>query len=70
MLVWGQSGCYIKKDWAPDRIGRAHRSPQPVTQADEFAQRVLAPPTLPDLPPPRAVSLTDNLHRLVAFFNR
>lgn len=60
----------IKKDWTPDRIGRAHRSLQPVTQADEFVQTLLKPSRLPTCQEPQPVEMQPNVDRLVEFLNR
>jgi hypothetical protein len=70
MLMLTPEGVVFKQDWTPERVGRAHWERPVTTQADEFAQRVLVPPTIPDLKPARAVELSDSFNRLVAFLNR
>lgn len=70
MLMWGQNGPYIKKDWTPDRIGRAHRSTHTTTKAEEFAQLLLMPRVPALLMAPRPVAVHACVDRLVEFLNR
>jgi hypothetical protein len=71
MLVWGQDGCYIKKDWSPDRIGRAHLlAVHTVTKAEEFVQVLLMPRVRLVASAPRPVEVLPNVDRLVDFLNR